>query len=64
MKDAKVIAQLVKVGRYDEPTIPQGVYAIHIFKRYPEFKHLSKYDNYLLLGKSERARHLSVSILI
>ncbi|MGN7298322.1 transposase, partial [Ferdinandcohnia sp. SAFN-114] len=26
-KDAKVIAQLVKDGRYAEPTIPQGVYA-------------------------------------
>jgi transposase len=27
VKDAKVIAQLVKDGRYAEPTIPQGVYA-------------------------------------
>ncbi|MDR7002063.1 IS110 family transposase [Neobacillus niacini] len=27
VKDAKVIAQLVKDGRYSEPTIPQGVYA-------------------------------------
>ena len=27
MKDAKVIAQLVKDGRYAEPNIPQGVYA-------------------------------------
>lgn len=27
MKDARVIAQLVKDGRYAEPTIPQGVYA-------------------------------------
>lgn len=27
VKDAKVIAQLVKNGRYAEPTIPQGVYA-------------------------------------
>ncbi|WP_088104128.1 IS110 family transposase [Halalkalibacter urbisdiaboli] len=27
IKDAKVIAQLVKDGRYAEPTIPQGVYA-------------------------------------
>ncbi|MGG3480080.1 IS110 family transposase, partial [Peribacillus frigoritolerans] len=27
VKDAKVIAQLVKDGRYAEPTIPQGIYA-------------------------------------
>ena len=27
VKDAKVIAQLVKDGRYAEPNIPQGVYA-------------------------------------
>ena len=27
VKDARVIAQLVKDGRYAEPTIPQGVYA-------------------------------------
>jgi hypothetical protein len=27
VKDAKVIAQLVKDGRYAEPTTPQGVYA-------------------------------------
>ncbi|MGG0412617.1 hypothetical protein ABEZ59_18075 [Peribacillus simplex] len=27
MKDAKVIAQLVKDGRYAEPTTPQGIYA-------------------------------------
>nr|WP_273130640.1 transposase [Bacillus weihaiensis] len=26
VKDAKVIAQLVKDGRYAEPTIPQGVF--------------------------------------
>ncbi|VRU07968.1 transposase [Streptococcus pneumoniae] len=27
VKDAKVIAQLVKDGRYAEPTIPRGIYA-------------------------------------
>jgi transposase len=27
VKDAKVIAQLIKDGRYAEPTIPQGVFA-------------------------------------
>ncbi len=27
MKDAKVIAQLVKDGRYSMPTLPEGVYA-------------------------------------
>ncbi|WCK52513.1 transposase [Aneurinibacillus sp. Ricciae_BoGa-3] len=27
MKDARVIAQLMKDGRYSEPQIPQGIYA-------------------------------------
>ena len=27
VKDARVIAQLVKDGRYAEPNIPQGIYA-------------------------------------
>lgn len=38
VKDAKVIAQLVKDGRYAEPTIPQGVYAeLRVAKKIRDF---------------------------
>ncbi|WP_328136776.1 IS110 family transposase [Peribacillus frigoritolerans] len=41
VKDAKVIAQLVKDGRYAEPTIPRGIYAeLRVAKNFAIFSML------------------------
>ena len=52
MKDAKVIAQLVKDGRYAEPTIPQGIYAeLRVAKKLRDLLNLLNVDLQVVQGQ-------------